>query len=366
MRPAKHIMPIVALLFFLLIARQIYPYTTPFNSHVIEDGFVIEEVASGFGGPTCMEWVDETHLMMCDRDGGRIIILDSADNFSSTTVVDNLYHPHGVHISEENLFISESGKLSRYDRSGLEFDNRVELVAGIDSGNHQTNAVSQLPNGTLVWHSGSTCNICVEDDERNGALLWVNATTGDHGILASGVRNSFDGVWVEGLGYIFTDNGRDWEGDHPFEEVNLLAQGQAYGWPDDEPEQPIPQGTVGPIATWTPHTSLNGIDLRPTNSQLPGLENNPQDGFTLYSSVYGSWNTILPQGQEIVRIDVTPAQNNSDGSAGGMSGQGWDSKVTRFAVDLGTPLPLRFDANGDLYYATFGNDGSLYRITAAQ
>ena len=94
MRTGRHIIPIVALLFFLLIARQIYPYTTPFNSHVTEDGFAIEEVASGFGGPTCMEWVDETHLMMCDRDGGRIIILDSTDNFSSTTVVDGLYHPH--------------------------------------------------------------------------------------------------------------------------------------------------------------------------------------------------------------------------------------------------------------------------------
>ena len=185
MRPAKHIMPIVALLFFLLIARQIYPYTTPFNSRVIEEGFVIEQVASGFGGPTCMEWVDETHLMMCDRDGGRIIILDSSDNFSSTTVVDDLYHPHGVHITEESLFVSESGALSRYDRSGLEFDNRVELVTGIESGNHQTNAISQLPNGTLVWHSGSTCNVCVEDDERNGALLWVNGETGEHGILAS-------------------------------------------------------------------------------------------------------------------------------------------------------------------------------------
>jgi hypothetical protein len=29
-------------------------------------------------------------------------------------------------------------------------------------------------------------------------------------------------------------------------------------------------------------------------------------------------------------------------------------------------LPLRFNANGDLYYATFGNDGTLYRITSAQ
>ena len=30
---------------------------------------------------------------------------------------------------------------------------------------------------------------------------------GDHGVLASGVRNSFDGVWVDGMGYLFSDNG---------------------------------------------------------------------------------------------------------------------------------------------------------------
>ena len=64
MRTGRHIIPIVALLFFLSIARQIYPYTTPFNSRVTEGGFVIEEVASGFGGPTCMESVSYTHLTL--------------------------------------------------------------------------------------------------------------------------------------------------------------------------------------------------------------------------------------------------------------------------------------------------------------
>ena len=65
-----------------------------------------------------------------------------------------------------------------------------------------------------------------------------------------------------------------------------------------------------------------------------------------------SWNTILPQGHEIIRIDFSV---DSDGN--------WGGETTRFATDLGTPLPLRFHPNGDLYYATFGNDGSLYRIT---
>ncbi len=232
------------------------------------------------------------------------------------------------------------------------FVNATVLVDGVPTGNHQSNAVDMMPNGTLVWHSGSTCNICQESDERNGALLWVNATTGEHGVLASGVRNSFDGVWVGGHGYFFTDNGRDWEGDHPYEELNFLKEGAAYGWPDDDPEHPVPEGTEAPIGTWTPHTSMNGVDLRPPTSPLPGLE--PSEGFTLYATVYGSWNTLLPQGHEILRLDVRLSEETGS----------YTTEITRFAWDAGTPLPLAFHPDGTLYYATFGNGGSLFAITA--
>ena len=92
------------------------------------------------------------------------------------------------------------------------------------------------------------------------------------------------------MGYLFSDNGRDWEGDHPNEEINLLVEGAAYGWPDDDPDNAVPLGTLGPVAEWTPHTSLNGMDLRPQSSPLPGL--NESQGFTLYATVYGSWNTL--------------------------------------------------------------------------
>ena len=214
------------------------------------------------------------------------------------------------------------------------------------TGNHQTNAVNILPNGTLVWHSGSTCNICVEDDQRNGALLWVNASTGEHGVLASGVRNSFDGVWVPNIGYVFTDNGRDWEGDHPDEELNLLLEGGDYGWPDDDPSNPVPAGSIAPIASWTPHTSMNGVALRPIHSSLPGGNS------TIYATVYGSWNTLLPQGHEIVQIDL----DSNNGTVVGAT--------SVFAEDVGTPLPIAFHPNGDLYFAVFGSNGKLYKISA--
>ena len=341
----RHAPPIVFLLVFLLLARQIYPYTS-FNSPEVPDGYEIEVVAKNLGGPTCLEWFDADTLIVCDRDGGQIYTLDL--EYHRTVLVEDLDHPHDIAVTDTNLFVSEAGTLSRYSHNGQleKIQNRTELISGVPTGNHQTNAVNILPNGTLVWHSGSTCNICDEDDQRNAALLWVNGSTGEHGVLASGVRNSFDGVWVPNIGYVFTDNGRDWEGDHPDEELNLLVEGGDYGWPNDNPSNPRPKGSIAPIATWTPHSSMNGVALRPETSPLPG------GNTTVYATVYGSWNSIIPRGHEIVQIDL-------DANNGEVIGT-----TSVFAEDLGTPLPIAFHPNGDLYFAVFGSNGKLYKITA--
>ena len=338
----KDLLPSFIFLFSILVAREIYPYAV--SNPNVDDKYQVQIIAEGLGGPTCLHFIDSENLLLCDRDGGRILLFDA--NFSSQVLIEGLHHPHGVLVENDTLFVSESGRLTKYDFEDNLASNPEILVEGIPSKNHQTNTINKLPNGTLIWHSGSTCNVCVEADERNGALLWVNSSTGEHGILASGVRNSYDGVWVESIGYVFTDNGRDWEGDHPHEEINLLVEGGDYGWPNDTPETPVPAGSIPPIAVWTPHTSVNGIDVRPPNSDLPGTNT------TVYASVFGSWNTLLPQGHEIIRIDL------------GIDGQGHVvGEPIRFATDLGTPLPLRFHPDGDLYYATFGNGGTLYKIS---
>ena len=341
----RNVVPSFLLLFVLLVARQIYPYSS-FNTPTVDEGFEIEVVATNLGGPTCLEWFNQSTLIVCDRDGGQIFTLDA--NMNRTTLITGLDRPHDIAIANTTLFVSEAGQLTRFDHNGDlgEITNRTQLVSGVPTGNHQTNAVNILPNGTLVWHSGSTCNVCIEDDERNGALLWVNASTGEHGVLASGVRNSFDGVWVPNIGYVFTDNGRDWEGDHPDEELNLLTEGGDYGWPNDDPSNPVPAGSIAPIASWTPHTSMNGVAVRPVHSPLPGGNS------TIYATVYGSWNTLLPQGHEIVRIDLDSTNGNVVGT------------TSVFAEDVGTPLPIAFHPNGDLYFAVFGSNGKLYKITA--
>ena len=349
----RHLFPVVSLLVLLLLVRQLYPYVSGTDPSIV-DGYEVNLVSENLGGPTCLVWANDTHLLVCDRDGGRITELNIQTD-ARRTLLDGLHHPHGLLLHEGKAIVSEQGQLSSYliAEDGLFVDGQT-LVSGIPAGNHQTNSVNVMPNGTLIWHSGSTCNVCDEADERNAALLWVNATTGEHGVLASGVRNSFDGVWVEDHGYFFTDNGRDWEGDHPPEELNFLIPGAAYGWPDDEPETPVPEGSEAPVGGWTPHTSMNGVDLRPVHSSLPGLS--PSEGFTLYTAVYGSWNTLLPKGHEILRIDVFPGEEPND----------YTTDITRFVWDAGTPVPLTFHPDGSLYYAVFGGGGKLFTVDAAE
>jgi len=353
---------VVLLMISAMTLRYFWPYMFESEPELTLEGHEVELVASGLGSPSCLHWIDETWLLVCDR-GGSLLglqLLEDGTFADVLTIVEGLNSPHGVldwtdsDNGSRRIFISETGRLLAWDITADSTPDQWDLadptviVSGIPNGNHQTNSVMSDGNGSLIWHSGSTCNICEEEDTRNAALLRVNPWSGEHEVIASGVRNSYDGTWVPGVGYLFTDNGRDWEGSHPPEELNLLVEGAAYGWPDDTPEDPIPAGTLGPVAEFIPHSSANAVDWRPLNSSLPGTET------TVYVSIFGSWNAIIPVGQEIARVDLIADPD---------SPQGWRGEVTIIMQGLSTPLALRFHPDGDLYYAEYGH-GTLYRITS--
>ena len=363
---SKNLIKIGALLiisiFILGILREVSPYIFKPEPSVIDDEIQIEEVASGLGTPTCIFWASEEWLLVCDTDSQSILALELSDGIFSEprTIISNLNNPHGVLLWEDlessvkKIFVSQAGSLNYWQI--MEGDTPLEwkfgeletIVEGVATGNHQQNAISEGPNNTLFWHSGSTCNVCIEEDERSATIIEIDILTDNYTVIATGVRNSFDGVWVPEIGYIFTDNGHDWSGEsYPPEEINLLEYGGFYGWPNVTEENPNPLGSISPIGTHTPHSSVNGIDLRPENSTLPGGE------YTLYATVFGSWNTIIPVGKEIIRIDLI--QNSS-------YSQGWEVEITVVVEELATPLPLKFHPNGDLYFAEYAH-GTLYRLT---
>ena len=343
-------------LLLLVAARQAWPYLFESEANVVQEGTTLEIMAEDLGNPTCLHWVDESWLLVCDKGGNLLALHLVDDTFSSPiTLLDNLNSPHGtLHWIDSNssarLFVSQSGTLQAWDilsgdnPSEWELSSPQTLVEGVATGNHQQNAIMPGFDDKLIWHSGSTCNVCEESDWRSATLLEVDPWNGNHTIIASGVRNSYDGTWVPEMGYVFTDNGRDWEGeDYPDEEINLLQIGENYGWPLDGPDNPHPNGTIAPISTWTPHSSINGIDVRPQNSTLPG------GNTTVYVTVFGSWNTVVPVGKEIIRVDFS---QDEDGN--------WKGEASVVIEDLSTPLALRFHPNGDLYFADYAH-GTIYR-----
>ena len=321
----------------------ISPYFTRIDP-IPSEGYVVGEIKGELGQTTCMLWLDSNHLLVCEIEKDAIIIhkIEGDVLTEELILIDGLNNPHGIHYDGEFLFISESGKLTKnkFIGNGMSdwaIENSTILVEGIPSGNHQTNAIHEGPDGNLIWHSGSTCNVCEENDERNAALIMVDPTNGNHSVIASGVRNSFDGAWVPDVGYVFTDNGRDWEGDdYPFEELNLLEIGRDYGWPNDEPETPVPNGTLGPIGIFDPHSSANSIALRHENSTLPG------GNHSIFVTVFGSWNSITPTGGEIIRVDIVEDEKNP---------QGWSTENTVIVKDVFGALAISFNPNGDLFFS---------------
>ena len=49
----RQLLPVVLLLVALLMVRQIYPYVSGNEPNVV-DGYEVERVATGLGGPTCL------------------------------------------------------------------------------------------------------------------------------------------------------------------------------------------------------------------------------------------------------------------------------------------------------------------------
>ncbi|MBD18311.1 MAG: hypothetical protein CMB13_01530 [Euryarchaeota archaeon] len=344
------VIALVSTVVFLFLGYIVYSalgvYLTRTDPIPRESHVVVIDIEGDIGQATCMDWLDEKHLIVCDAGEGSVTLYTLSENqiTKDSTLLSGLQNPHGIHIDNSTLYLSERGKLTAYPFTGNSpnewnfTDSRI-LVEGIPAKNHQTNAVRAGPNGTLIWHSGSTCNVCQEEDDRNAALLMVNPDTGEHSILASGVRNSFDGAWIEDIGYVFTDNGRDWEGnDFPPEELNLLEIGADYGWPNDIPDDPVPNGTLGPIATFTPHSSANSIAVRPTNATLEGAEH------SIFVTVFGSWNANPATGGTIVRVDLFEDANSS---------QGWRGDTSVIVEDVFGALPIAFHPNGDLWFANY-------------
>lgn len=121
------------------------------------------------------------------------------------------------------LYVAETEKLVQYD---LVFDEKEKIYRPVNpekildlpkGGKHFTRTLLFLPfpeDHKLLISVGSTCDVCYEEDERNGTILVYDFKTKESKIYATGLRNSVFLTLYPVTGKVWaTEMGRDWLGD---------------------------------------------------------------------------------------------------------------------------------------------------------
>lgn len=249
-----------------------------------------------------------------------------------------------------DVYVSSNGQITqlRDENGDDQADFREVFISGLPTGLHQNDNLKFGADGWLYMGVGSTCDACVEVDERSGTIMRFNVDTGDSEIIATGLRNPYDLAFHPLTGDLFaTDNGRDDLGlGSPFEELNRIVSGGDYGWPDcwNDREGSDCTGTETAVAFFEPHSSANGLDFYTGNHFPAEYQNNA------FVAIFG---TFLTDGiaTGVARVQLTP------------DGDSYQSTVSWFAQwPDGRPLPLIVGPDGALYVGDYINE-VIYRIS---
>lgn len=336
----------------------------------IPAGFSISVFASEIGAPRVLAFDPTGTLLVSIPSQGKVVALldrngdGSADG--TITVIDGLNKPHGVAFqpTTKKLYIAETDQVAEYDydQGTLRASNKKKIVDLPGGGNHFSRTIGFGPDGRLYLAIGSSCNVCIERDNRRGKILVVNADGNEVKEYASGLRNSVFFTWHPMSKELWaTEMGRDLIGDDiPPDEINIVKDGRNYGWP-------YCYGKNVQDKTFTPTKSCDGfvssyIDIQAHSAPL-GLAFIPPSWPAEYHddlliAYHGSWNRTEPTGYKIVRAKLD-AKGNFEGIEDFVIG--WLPPAGGSDGALGRPVDLLFDQKGNLYISD-DKAGVIYRV----
>lgn len=299
------------------------------------------------------------------------------------TVLEGLNKPHGLLVvcpdtgntsADQDacvLYVAETDALRSYayDADTQSVRNQQTLAVYPSGDGHFTRTLLMQPDGQqLLLSIGSSCNVCVEKDWQRAAVLSYDLQTKELSPFATGLRNTVfmaaDPVTGEVWG---TDNGRDVLGDDtPPDEVNILHEGDNYGWPycygDQTYDADFNQETDAICATTqSPHIVLQA------HSAALGLAFVPEEGWPedmrndLLVAYHGSWNRSTSTGYKVVWFDLEStgtrsAQNGPVDFVTGFLAEGGDPDDA-----IGRPVGILTEPGGVVFISD-DRAGAIYRI----
>lgn len=312
-------------------------------------------------------------LLVTDTSDGTVLALPDPKNTGhaerTVPVLSGLNAPHGIAFHQGKLYVAEINAVRRYDwdEAQLRAGNGRKIADIPGSGGGHSTRTILFTNGKMYVATGSSCNVCVEDDKRRAAVTEYNEDGSGQRIFASGLRNAVgltvnpktNTIWA-------TDNGRDWLGDDlPPEEVDDLGpNGGNAGWPycygNRVPDRSQSKDydcskTIAPAVEMQAHSAPLGL-------LFYGGEMFPVEYHgSLFVTFHGSWNRSVPTGYKVVRIkfnDKGEAQGPLEDFISGWIRPG-ETKKGRW---MGRPVALVVGPEGAMYVSD-DSAGVVYRVT---
>ncbi|MEP5566371.1 MAG: PQQ-dependent sugar dehydrogenase [Halioglobus sp.] len=330
-------------------------------------GFSMTIYANDVPKARFMRFTPQGDLLVSRPHAGDVVLLRKDDNGDGKhdgmeTVIEGLNRPQGMDFHQGWLYIAEREQVGRipFNTSRASGDYEPVITGLTGDGNHWSKTLRFGPDNMLYLAQGSTCNVCVEEDERRATMMRFNPDGSGAEIFATGLRNSvgFDWApWDDGL--YATDNGRDMLGDDfPVCELNRVEQGGFYGWPYfNDNNVPDPDMGPDPLATerepmapahgFRAHNAPLGIGFMDTNGWPDGFDR------VALAALHGSWNRSSPDGYKVVSLHFTETGIEERDF---LSGFNQDGKI------LGRPVDVLQGPDGAVYISD-DYAGAVYRVS---
>ncbi len=330
-------------------------------------GFGISVFAENLSDPRMMAVGPDGQVYVAERGAGRILRLPDRDGDGvadgEEVAAEGLNAPSSIDFCRDgSLYVGETTRVLRLrdpDGDGV-FQEDEMIVSGLPSGGHSTRTVLFGPDWESLYVSvGSSCNVCIEDDERRATIMRYDPDGREAMIYAEGLRNAVGITFRPGTSQLWaTNNGRDWLGDNqPPETVYVVEEGDDAGWPRChagrivDPEYGEPgacEDVKDPIIEMQAHAAPLGLTFYSGERFPEAYRGN------LFIAFHGSWNRTTPTGYKVVRV---PIRENEPGAVQDFA-TGW---LREDGTRWGRPVDVLTGPEGSLLISD-DSGGRIYRV----
>jgi glucose/arabinose dehydrogenase len=333
----------------------------------VPPGFSITYVSQNVPGARFMAFAPNGDLVVAETSQGNLVVIPhGAPTAQPVLFAGGLSLPHGLAFYRGQLYVATWSGVIRYaypDSTGVTLFSNLP-----QGGDHNRRALAIARDGTMYVSSGSDCNVCNESDPRFATVLRYAVGDATGTIFAKGLRNA-SGLAFDAAGRLWAVvNQRDNIGptqavtdNLPPDELDLVGQGDDFGWPHCYPDPNAPDRLPNPeypgadCSGQTPaalnfqaHSAPLGIVFY-YGSQFPASYRG--DAFVAF---HGSWNRSVPTGDKVVVVHFSGGQPT-----------GYSDFVTgwlRNGSYHGRPVGLAVAPDGSLYISD-DQVGAVYRVS---